>query len=128
MAIFRYQLRRSAGMLAVCAWLLLIGDLCVDVGGERAGAEIAPAEAQGAGHSHGDHAAVHAECASDQSWSVARNPGDARVVPDALPGQVTAVQQGLSLPRCSGSVSRSSSAAAARSAPRLFLLHSAFLI
>ena len=128
MGIFRYQLLRSAGMLAVCAWLFLIGDLCVDVGVGHAEAEIAPVEARGAGHSRGDHAAVHAECASDQSWSVARNPGDARMVPDALPGQVTAVQQGLSLPWCSGPVSRSSSTPAARSAPPLFLLHSAFLI
>ena len=126
MVLFRSYLRRGTAILGVCGWLLLVSDLCVDASAEHSPAEIASVAPQEAGHSHGEHAAIHAECLSDGSWSIDRNAGAVRVVPDALLEQGTIVQD-RSVLNC-WPVPRSSSAATARSAPPLFLLHSALLI
>ena len=117
--------RRLGSVLALAGWLLLVSDLCVDVG--VAHAAIGPISTHGAGDSDGGHATIHGECGSAVLSSADRDPLPTPAGMDLTgpPGPVVPPSLAVALARVN---LRSTDTNRSRSAPPLYLLHAVFQI
>ena len=117
--------RRFGSVLALAGWLLLVSDLCVDVG--VAHAAIGPISTHGAGDSDGGHATIHGECGSAVLSSADRDPLPTPAGMDLTgpPGPAVPPSLAVALARVN---LRSTDTIRSRSAPPLYLLHAVFQI
>lgn len=117
--------RRLGSVLALAGWLLLVSDLCVDVG--AAHAAIGPISAHGAGDSERGHATIHGDCGSAVLSSADRDPLPTPADMDLTGSPATAVPPSLAVSPARVNL-RSTDTIRSRSAPPLYLLHAVFQI
>ena len=125
MMLPRFDLRRFGSLLALAGWLLLVSDLCVDLGPVHV--PIGPISAHGAGDSDEGHATVHGECGSVLLSSTERNPLPAPTGLDLSGPMGSVVPSSLVVAPACVHV-RSTDTIRSRSAPPLYVLYAIFQI